>query len=35
MNKNLKQGMSPVTQKLGISHGNQSLAVKRALTEFQ
>jgi hypothetical protein len=34
MNKNLKQGMSPVTQKLGISHGNQSLAVKRALTEF-
>ncbi len=33
-NKSLKQGIRPVPQKLGISHGNQSLAVKRALSEL-
>ena len=33
-NRKLKQGVRPVTEKLGISHGKQSLAVKRALTEF-
>ncbi len=33
-NKKIKQGIRPVAEKLGISHGDYSIGVKRALTEF-
>ncbi len=33
-NKKLKKGVRPVAEKLGISHGNYSVGVKRALAEF-
>ena len=33
-NKKIKQGIRPVAEKLGISRGDYSIGVKRALTEF-